>query len=104
MLKQRIIETNHGINGDLTVANYNLFSRNMRDKGWNNLSSILNSGIKNGNVLEIGPGPGYLGLEWLKQSKSTNSKLTGCEISREMITLATKKCKRIRTGVSCLLC
>lgn len=88
MAKHRIIETNEGIQGELTVEIFDRFARIMRDKGWNNVDSILQAGITKGNVLEIGPGPGYVGLEWLRQSP--DSTLTGCEISREMIRLADK--------------
>jgi ubiquinone/menaquinone biosynthesis C-methylase UbiE len=88
MTKQRIIETNEGIQDKLTVDIFDRFAKVMRDKGWNNVDSILKAGITKGNVLEIGPGPGYVGLEWLK--KCSDSALTGCEISREMIRLAGK--------------
>lgn len=88
MTRERIVETNEGIQNKLTVEIYDRFSRNMRDKGWNNIRNILDFGITKGNVLEIGPGPGYLGLEWLKQSPG--SKLTGCEISPAMIGLAAR--------------
>jgi ubiquinone/menaquinone biosynthesis C-methylase UbiE len=91
MSKQRIIETNEGIQGELTIEVFDQFARIMRDKGWNNVDNFYKAGITKGNVLEIGPGPGYIGLEWLKQS--TNSKLTGCEISRDMIKMAQKNAK-----------
>lgn len=91
MLKQRIVETNEGIQGELTIEVFDRFARAMRDKGWNNVDSFIKSGITKGNVLEIGPGPGYIGLEWLKQS--ADSKLTGCEISRDMIKMAEKNAK-----------
>jgi ubiquinone/menaquinone biosynthesis C-methylase UbiE len=91
MIKARKIETNEGIQGGPTVETYNLFSRNMRDKGWDNIDSILKAGITEGDVLEIGPGPGYMGLEWLKQS--AGSSLTGCEISPDMIEMAMRNAK-----------
>jgi ubiquinone/menaquinone biosynthesis C-methylase UbiE len=91
MSKQRIIETNEGIQGELAIEVFDQFARIMRDKGWNNVDNFYKAGITKGNVLEIGPGPGYIGLEWLKQS--TNSKLTGCEISRDMIKMAKKNAK-----------
>lgn len=91
MLKQRIVETNEGIQGELSVEVFDCFARGMRDKGWNNVDSFLKSGIATGNVLEIGPGPGYVGLEWLK--KSTNSKLTCLEISGDMIKTAKRNAK-----------
>lgn len=88
MLRERIVETNEGIQNQLTVETFDRFAMIMRDKGWNNVDSIIKAGITGGNVLEIGPGPGYVGLEWLK--KSPASTLTGCEISCEMIKLAQK--------------
>lgn len=91
MLKQRIIETNEGIQGELTIEIFDRFARIMRDKGWNNIDTFYKSGITEGNVLEIGPGPGYVGLEWLKQSNC--STLTGCEISCDMIKMAEKNAK-----------
>jgi ubiquinone/menaquinone biosynthesis C-methylase UbiE len=91
MVKQRIIETNEGIQDKLTAEVFDSFGKVMRDKGWNNVESILKAGITKGNALEIGPGPGYVGLEWLKRCPDSN--LTGCEISREMIRLAEKNAR-----------
>jgi len=47
---------------------------------------IIRSGITKGGALEVGPGPGYLGLEWLKRTVETN--LVGLEISEAMIAVA----------------
>lgn len=91
MARPRIIETNEGIQGELTVEIFDRFAQTMRDKGWNNVDSILNAGITGGNVLEIGPGPGYVGLEWLK--RSSGATLTGCEISSDMIRLAKRNAR-----------
>ena len=87
MVKERIIETDEGIQDALTVRDFDQFQRKMRDRGWIETDSILESGIDRGQVLEIGSGPGYLGLEWLK--KTEKSKLTALEISREMILQST---------------
>jgi ubiquinone/menaquinone biosynthesis C-methylase UbiE len=86
MLKQRIIETNEGIQGALDVKVFNDFAKTMRDKVWNNVDTFLRAGISQGEVLEIGPGPGYVGLEWLKRAPA--AKLTALEISPEMIDVA----------------
>ncbi len=86
MPKQRIIETNEGIQAELKVEIFDRFAKTMRDKGWNNVDNFLKAGITKGNVLEIGSGPGYVGLEWLK--RAPGSTLTGCEISGEMIKVA----------------
>ncbi len=47
---------------------------------------ILKSGITSGHALEVGPGPGYLGLEWLRKTEGTH--LTAVEISANMIKTA----------------
>jgi len=91
MSKQRIAETSEGIQDELTAQVFDQFAKVMRDKGWDNIDSFIKAGITKGNVLEIGPGPGYVGLEWLK--RFPDSTLTGCEISREMIKLAEKNTK-----------
>jgi len=88
MTKNRIPETNEGIQGEFDVKEYNLFARGMRDRGWQETNTIIKSGIDRGVVLEIGPGPGYIGLEWLK--KTRHSTLVGLEISKNMIELAQK--------------
>ena len=88
MTKQRVIETQDGIQDALTVEIFDRFARGMRDKGWNNVDSILAAGITGGTALEIGPGPGYVGLEWLK--RAPEGTLRALEISAEMITLAQK--------------
>ena len=87
-MRKRIIETNEGIQDTLTVEIFDQFARGMRDKQWNNVNTFIKIGITSGTVLEIGPGPGYVGLEWLTQTKGTT--LTGCEISKAMIAVAQK--------------
>jgi len=88
MLKPRVMETNEGIQNELTAQVFDAFAKTMRDKGWNGVDSMLQSGISSGNILEIGPGPGYIGLELLK--KLSGAALTGCEISLAMIKIAEK--------------
>ncbi|MFA5269982.1 MAG: class I SAM-dependent methyltransferase [Methanoregula sp.] len=86
MTKPRISETDHGIQDDATVDYYDVMQRKMRDDGHLYTPLIIGAGIMHGNALEIGPGPGYLGLEWLKATR--NTKLTGIEISEAMIRMA----------------
>jgi ubiquinone/menaquinone biosynthesis C-methylase UbiE len=89
MVKERIIETNHGINGAVIVEPYDKFMKRLRDKGrWIDTEPILKAGINQGLALEIGPGPGYLGLEWLKKTEKTS--LQTLEISLDMIQIAEK--------------
>ncbi len=86
MIKPRMVETGEGIQGDLDVRHYDRMMRRMRDKGWLQTREILKAGIDRGLALEVGPGPGYLGLEWLK--KSTGTSLKAVEISPAMIGIA----------------
>lgn len=88
MTKSRIPETDHGIQGEFTVAIYDEMQRNLRDKGWIETKALLDHGILDGHALEIGHGPGYLGLEWLKHTQGT--RLTGLDISPNMMALATR--------------
>ena len=88
MAKHRITETDHGITGEFNVGIYDLFQRKFRDKGILATERIIKSGITKGIALEIGPGPGYLGLEWLRKTEYTM--LTGLEISEDMIRIANK--------------
>ena len=88
MTKPRVPETNEGIQDALDVAVFDRFAQGMRDKGWNNVETIIAAGVCAGDVLEIGPGPGYVGLEWLKACPE--GRLTALEISPEMIAMATK--------------
>ena len=86
MVKQRVVETDEGIQGEFNVQAYDQMMRRMRDKGWLETKLILKAGITNGSALEVGPGPGYLGLEWLGQTEGTD--LKGLEISPDMIRIA----------------
>lgn len=86
MIKPRIPETDHGIQGAITVAQYDQMQRGFRDKGWIETKSLLDSGISSGHALEIGHGPGYLGLEWLAHTEHTT--LVGFDISPDMHALA----------------
>ncbi len=88
MTKARISETDSGITGEFETQMYDVMMRNMRDKGWIETNLILKEGISSGIALEIGPGSGYLGLEWLKKTEGT--RLKGLEISDDMIALAKK--------------
>ena len=91
MVKKRVLETSEGIQNSLTVEVYNEFAKYMRDKGWHNVDKFIAVGINNGKLLEIGPGPGYVGLELIK--KSPLATLTGFEISENMIKMANKNAK-----------
>ncbi|MBN2734869.1 MAG: class I SAM-dependent methyltransferase [Methanomicrobiaceae archaeon] len=85
-MKERICETDDGIQSAEIVSDFNLMQRSLRDKNLLSTNDIIKSGINFGCGLEIGPGPGYLGLEWL--SKTLDTELFGLEISPAMISTA----------------
>ena len=91
MVKPRMVETNQGIQGNFTVAIYDQMQRAFRDRGWIETGELLKYGITQGYALEVGPGPGYLGLEWLKRTQGT--RLQGLDISPDMIALAEKNAR-----------
>lgn len=86
MVKSRIPETDHGIQGEAIVAHYDRFMRWMKERGNLQTPHIIAAGIRTGRVLEVGPGCGYLGLEWLQSTQETT--LTALEISPDMIRMA----------------
>ena len=91
MTKLRVIETNEGIQGEFLASDYD---QAMKKNNWLNkmeANDVIKSGIDHGKVLEIGPGPGYVGLEWLK--RTNNTFLYAIEISPDMINIATKNAR-----------
>lgn len=86
MVKARQIETDQGIQGEDLVRLYDRMQRHLRDKGWMETEALVAAGITAGRAAELGPGPGYLGLEWLKMTAATT--LTGIDISPDMAALA----------------
>jgi ubiquinone/menaquinone biosynthesis C-methylase UbiE len=91
MVKPRIVETDQGIQDEFDVRTYNSMMRRLRDKGWMETDHIITSGITYGLALEIGPGPGYLGLEWLKKTESAI--LIAVEVSPEMTKIAERNAR-----------
>ncbi len=58
----------------------------LREKGWLETEDLLRNGSLSGCALEVGSGPGYLGLEWLLKTKDT--RLVGLDISPDMVAIA----------------
>ncbi len=90
MVKPRVVETNEGIQG-FDVEIFDQMARRLRDKGWQQTGLVIKSGIISGLVLEVGSGPGYVGLEWLKKTEGTQ--LKGLDISPDMVELAKRNTK-----------
>ncbi len=88
MFEKRIPETSEGIQDEITVECYDQMQRGLRDQGYLPVDDLIRITKGGDNALEIGSGPGYYGLEWLKKTNDTN--LTCLEISPAMIRLAKK--------------
>jgi len=93
VVRPRVIETTEGIQGEFDVIAYDRMMRRLRDRGWIETAEILKAGITNGVALEIGPGPGYLGLDWLSKTEETS--LVGLEISAHMIAMAERNAQEV---------
>jgi ubiquinone/menaquinone biosynthesis C-methylase UbiE len=93
-LKPRNIEPAHVIMDGREAGDYDAMVRRFRDRGWLVTERIIESGIRSGLALEIGPGPGYLGLEWLARTHGTG--LFGVDISPGMIECAVKNASEYR--------
>ncbi len=88
MAKARVAETDNGITGEFDTLAYDKMMRRLRDRGWLETELLIKNGITSGQALEVGPGPGYLGLEWLKRTSGT--RLKGLDISEDMLVIARK--------------
>ena len=64
----------------------------LRDAGMLPVKPLMDFGIKSGTALDIGCGPGVVGLEWLRQSGADS--LVGIDYDCEMLGLAeTNRCR-----------
>lgn len=73
--------------------NFSVMMNRSREVGYLNTDDIIQSGIDKGYVLEVGPGPGILGINWLE--KTQNTRLIGLDICEEMVRNARENAKKI---------
>ncbi len=93
MTKPRIIEPK-GATGELTVESNDKLMRSLMNKGYLDTAAITQSGITHGTVLEVGPGPGYLGIGWLSKTQGTFLKVL--DISQDMINKAQRNAQEFK--------
>ena len=86
MTRPRVPETNHTISGRAYAEAYDRMQASLREQGWLETGDLLLNGIVRGFTLEVGSGPGYLGLEWLLQTRDT--RLAGLDICPDMVAIA----------------
>lgn len=94
MFAERVPETMDGIQDECTVEQFDEMQRGLRDRGHLPVDDLVRCTPAGARGLEIGPGPGYLGLEWLKKTDGTS--LVGLEISPAMIRVARKNAGEYR--------
>ena len=90
MTKARVVEP-EGVTGEFTVESYDKMMRGLMEKGYLDTSKLTEAGITSGVALEVGPGPGYLGIDWLTKTKDTI--LKGLDLSADMIMVAERNAK-----------
>lgn len=88
MNKPRISETAAGIQDPAAAKLYDRLARQLRDLGWNGMREMLSADLSSGALLELDPGPGYLGLELARQLGCRS--LTGCTASPAMLHISRK--------------
>ncbi len=96
MVRQRVIETMESIQDTFDVEAYDRMMRKMWKRGWIETREIPNVGIVQGTALEISPGPGHLGLDWLL--KTQNTRLVGLDISERMLRRCRENAEREGVG------
>ncbi|UUX91699.1 class I SAM-dependent methyltransferase [Methanoplanus endosymbiosus] len=81
-------ETEHLFSAD-EAYDYNILQRTLLKRNLLPLKDITDAGVNHGTVLEVGAGPGYLGVEWLKSSRvRSDSELVAIDINRNMVCIA----------------
>ena len=93
MIKSRVPETNDTILARAHVEAYDRMQADLREKEWLETGDLLLNGIVRGFALEVGSGPGYLGLEWLLRTRDTQ--LVGLDISPDMVAIAKNHARQL---------
>jgi len=86
MTQPRVSETNQAISGHAYAEAFDRLQAELQENGWLETEDLLRNNITTGRVLEVGSGPGYLGIDWLLQTR--NTRLVGLDISPDMVTIA----------------
>ncbi len=94
-VRTRMTETNEGIQDNGIVEQFDRMMRSMGGERRRAIEKMRCLGIEGGRALEIGPGPGYLGIDWLKDSPE--ARLQALEISPNMVRKAEQNA--LREGV-----
>ncbi|KUN04774.1 hypothetical protein AQI95_17940 [Streptomyces yokosukanensis] len=98
----RVPETDEGLQGEDIAAKYDEMQRHIRDNGWlqEKVDDVARAEITSGKVLEVGCGPGYLGLEWIVRVAPTAT-LVGIDISEAMVRRARANAQEYGVAAQC---
>jgi len=86
MTKPRVPETKATLSGRVYAEAFDRMQADLREQGWLETEALLLEGSVSGCALEVGSGPGYLGLDWLLHTRDT--RLVGIDISPDMVAIA----------------
>jgi ubiquinone/menaquinone biosynthesis C-methylase UbiE len=89
----RVPETNDTTSGRAYADAYDQMQANLWRQGWLETEDLLLEGITGGSTLEVGSGPGYLGLDWLLRTKDTV--LVGLDINPDMVEIAASHAREL---------
>jgi len=93
MATARVPETNDTTSGRAYADAYDRMQANLWRQGWLETGDLLLEGIAGGSALEVGSGPGYLGLDWLLRTKDTL--LVGLDINPDMVEIAVNHAREL---------
>ncbi|MFG6447789.1 class I SAM-dependent methyltransferase [Roseateles sp. BYS180W] len=103
MLQARIPETDEALQSAEVALAYDQMQRHIRDHGWlrEKIELVRSLGVRAGHVLELGPGPGYFGLEWLRAADTPQSRLTALDLAEQMLALAQRNAQDYGLAARC---
>jgi len=93
MTAARVPETDDTASGRAFADAYDRMQAHLWRQGWLETGDLLLEGIAGGSVLEVGSGPGYLGLDWLLRTKDTV--LVGLDINPDMVEIAASHAREL---------
>jgi ubiquinone/menaquinone biosynthesis C-methylase UbiE len=93
MTTTRIPETNDTTSGRAYADAFDVMQANLWRQGWLETGDLLLEGLTSGSALEVGSGPGYLGLDWLLRTKDTV--LVGLDIDPDMVEIAASHAREL---------
>ncbi len=88
MTQPRVAETSQSITGHAYAEAFDRLQAELLENNWLETDDLLRNSITTGCVLEVGSGPGYLGIDWLLQT--THTRLVGLDICSDMVAIAGK--------------